>query len=120
MKNRFEIKESDGKFHFVLKAENGQVILSSEMYNQKHSAIIGIDSVKLNSADHASFEMNKSTNNKDYFVMKAKNGEVIGTSEMYESKQGMLKGIDSVMENAPTAPMYSDNVIMGFDPLEEE
>jgi uncharacterized protein YegP (UPF0339 family) len=46
------------------------------------------------------FEIHKSENEKFYFILKAKNGEPICTSEMYESKQGCYKGIDSVKENA--------------------
>jgi uncharacterized protein len=44
----FELKKSDDKFHFVLKASNGQVILSSQMYASKAPALNGIKSVKTN------------------------------------------------------------------------
>ncbi|GEA20347.1 YegP family protein [Vibrio harveyi] len=40
------------------------------------------------------------TNQPYYFVLKADNGQVIATSEMYASKQGAEKGIDSVKSNA--------------------
>ena len=42
-------------------------------------------------------------NNQFYFVLKAKNGEIILTSEMYDSKQGAINGINSIKENAPNA-----------------
>jgi uncharacterized protein YegP (UPF0339 family) len=45
----------------------------------------------------------KNTNNKDYFNLKANNGQVIGISEMYESKSSMEVGIASVKKNAPGA-----------------
>ena len=44
----FELKKSGDKFHFVLKAGNGQVILSSQMYSSKATAMNGIESVKKN------------------------------------------------------------------------
>ena len=44
----FELKQSGDKYHFVLKAGNGQVILSSQMYASKSSAMNGIESVKKN------------------------------------------------------------------------
>ncbi|MEZ8065093.1 MULTISPECIES: YegP family protein [Vibrio] len=42
----------------------------------------------------------KDTNQPYYFVLKADNGQVIATSEMYASKQGVINGIDSVKNNA--------------------
>ena len=41
--------------------------------------------------------------NKYYFTLEAENGEVIGVSETYNSKQAMENGIQSVKENAPLA-----------------
>ena len=62
MAGKFEIKQSaNGKFHFNLKAGNGQIILSSEMYETKSAAENGIESVKKNSADTARFEIRNST-----------------------------------------------------------
>lgn len=52
MAAKFEIKKtSGGQFHFNLKAGNGEIIATSEMYNSKDSAKNGIDSVKKNAAD---------------------------------------------------------------------
>ncbi len=38
-----------------------------------------------------------------YFVLKAGNGEVILTSQMYSSREACKKGITSVQNNAPNA-----------------
>ena len=47
MAGKYEIqKAKDGQFYFNLKASNGQVILSSEMYKAKSGATNGIESVK--------------------------------------------------------------------------
>ncbi len=49
MPGKFELKKAkDGQFHFNLLATNGQVILSSEMYKAKDSALNGIESVQKN------------------------------------------------------------------------
>ncbi len=50
------------------------------------------------------FEIFKDKNGKFRFRLKAPNGEIIATSEAYETKQGCEKGIASVKENAPIAP----------------
>jgi uncharacterized protein YegP (UPF0339 family) len=46
-------KDSAGKFRFNLVAGNGQVLVSSEAYESKASALNGIDSVKRNAATAA-------------------------------------------------------------------
>ncbi len=51
----------------------------------------------------AKFEIKKTVNNKFYFILKAKNGEIILQSETYHSKQGAENAIDSIKENAPIA-----------------
>lgn len=101
---KFEIRKAkDGQFYFRLQASNGQVILSSEMYKAKESCLNGIESVKKNAVDPARFEKKVSTSNKPYFVLKAKNHEVVGTSEMYESESARDNGIESVRKHAPIA-----------------
>lgn len=48
----FELKKAaNGKFHFNLKASNGQVIASSQMYKSKATAMNGIESVRKHAAD---------------------------------------------------------------------
>ena len=104
MAGKFEIKTAkNGEFIFNLKAGNGQVILTSEMYKAKASALNGIASVKKNAPDDARYEKKKSTNGKHYFVLKAGNHEIIGTSEMYNDEAGRDNGIASVKTNAPDA-----------------
>lgn len=52
------------------------------------------------------FEIRDSKAGDVYFVLKAPNGEIILTSEMYETKQGCEKGIASVKANAPRATVH--------------
>ena len=103
MAGKFELKNSKGQFMFNLKASNGRVILTSERYTSKSGAMNGIESVKKNARDDAQFERLESKKGDPYFVLKAKNNEPIGRSEMYSSKSSMENGIASVKENAPSA-----------------
>lgn len=45
-----------GKFMFNLKATDGQVVLTSELYKQKFCAEKGIESVRKNAAREGAFE----------------------------------------------------------------
>ncbi|WP_338872132.1 YegP family protein [Spirosoma sp. SC4-14] len=94
---------TNGEFQFNLKADNGQVILTSEGYSAKAGCENGIESVRKNSADEGRFERKTASNGKFFFNLKAGNGQVIGSSQMYESEAGRDNGIDSVMRNAPDA-----------------
>ncbi len=96
-------KRKNGEFQFRLKANNGQEILASEGYSSKANCENGIESVRKNSQDDNKFERKVSTNGKPYFNLKATNGQVIGTSELYESESGRDNGIESVKKNAPDA-----------------
>lgn len=103
-------KRKNDEFQFNLKAGNGQVILTSEGYTTKANCINGIESVKKNSIDDARYERKISSNGKFYFNLKAANGQVIGTSEMYESESGRENGIESVKKNAPDADIVDETV----------
>ncbi|TBO40786.1 YegP family protein [Pedobacter kyonggii] len=96
-------KRSNGEFQFNLKASNGQTILTSEGYSAKSSCENGIESVKENAQDDSKFEKKTSSNGKYYFSLKATNGQIIGSSEMYESTAARDNGIESVQKNAPDA-----------------
>lgn len=93
----------NGELQFNLKADNGQVILTSEGYKSRAACENGIESVKQNSTRDQAYERKTSSNGKPYFNLKAANGQVIGTSEMYESTAALENGIASVKKNAPGA-----------------
>ena len=102
MAGKFVIeKAKDGQFYFNLKASNGQVILTSEMYKAKPSAMNGIESIQKNAADDSNYERKEAKNGKPYFVLKAKNKQIIGQSQMYSSVASIEAGIESVINNAP-------------------
>ena len=96
-------KRKNGEFQFNLVAGNGQTILTSEGYSSKPSCINGVNSVMKHAADENRFEKKVSKDGKFHFSLKASNGQVIGTSEMYESQTGCDGGIASVRKNAPDA-----------------
>lgn len=97
----FEIFQSEKteKYHFKLKAGNGETILQSQAYKDKSSAEKGIASVQKNGADPSNFEKKEASNGKFYFVLKAGNGQVIGQSQQYKSEGGRNNGIDAVGRN---------------------
>jgi uncharacterized protein YegP (UPF0339 family) len=104
MAGKFELKKgASGKYHFNLKAGNGQVILTSETYADKAAAEGGIASVKANAADDGRYERKVAKSGEAYFVLKAGNSQVVGKSETYSSESAMEKGIASVKANGPTA-----------------
>ena len=93
---------SNGQFRFVLNAQNGEPILHSETYVQKASAKSGIESVQVNSSRYERYERQTASDGRSYFTLKAANGEVVGTSEMYSSESSRDDGIDSVKANGPS------------------
>jgi uncharacterized protein YegP (UPF0339 family) len=104
MAAKFELKKSkNDKFMFNLKAGNGEVILTSEMYEAKAGALTGIESVKVNSPLDERYDRKTSSRSEPYFNLKAANGQVIGHSEMYSSVSAMEGGIASVKKNGATA-----------------
>lgn len=98
----------NGEFQFALKATNGQIILSSEGYTTKSACMNGIESVKRNSQEPKRFEKLTAKNGKFYFNLKATNGQVIGSSQMYEAEASCDNGIASVAKNAPDAEVVEE------------
>ena len=114
---KFVVKTTATGFKFDLKAGNGEVIATSEVYKSKDSCLNGVNSVKVNcigeiedqtvenveAVKHPKFEMYTDKAGEYRFRLKAKNGEVIAVSEGYKSKDSCLNGIESVKNNAPEA-----------------
>ena len=93
----------NGEYQFNLKATTGQVILTSEGYTTKAACMNGIESVKKNSQVEARFDKKVASNGKPFFNLKATNGQIIGSSQMYANEKNMLNGLASVKKNAPDA-----------------
>jgi len=104
MAGKFELyKDKAGEYRFRLKASNGQIVLVSEAYKAKGSAEKGIESVRKNAPTDERFERKETKGGKHMFNLKSTNGQVVGTSEQYESAQSREAGIESVKKNAPDA-----------------
>ena len=117
---KFVIKATaNGGFKFDLKAGNGEVIASSQIYKSETSCRAGIESVRTNALaavedqtvenfevkKHPKYEMYTDKAGEIRFRLKAKNGEIIATSEGYKKKASALNGIASIGKNAPEAPV---------------
>ena len=109
MAGKFEVKNtSAGKVMFNLLAGNGQVVLTSQSYASKQSALDGVASVKTNAASGDRFERRTAKDGSPYFVLLAGNQQEIGRSEMYSAAAAMENGIASVKKNAPDATIADD------------
>ena len=115
---KFVVKETNTGIKFDLKAGNGEVIATSEVYSSKAACMKGIASVQKNApvanmedqteADYAvaknpKFEVYKEKKGEFRFRLKATNGQIIATGEGYTTKPACLKGIESVKKNAVDA-----------------
>lgn len=101
-------RRKNDEFQFVLKAGNGEIILTSEGYSSKANCTNGIESVKRNSQDDSKFDKKEAKDGRTYFNLKATNGQIIGSSQMYSSTSGRDNGIESVKKNAPSAEVKED------------
>ncbi len=115
---KFVIRTTNTGIKFDLKAGNGEVIATSEVYKSLNSCRNGAASVKKNAPianledqtaeEYAKekcpkFEMYIDKAGEYRFRLKATNGQTIATSEGYSAKAGCLNGIDSVKRNASDA-----------------
>jgi uncharacterized protein YegP (UPF0339 family) len=105
MAGKFQLKKASNgqQYMFNLKASNGETILTSELYDSKQGAQNGIVSVRENSPYDSQYKRKISVRNEPYFVLVARNNEIIGTSEMYSTENARDNGIASVKINAPSA-----------------
>lgn len=102
---KFEIfTGEDNQFHFRLKADNGEIILASEAYEQLAGAKNGIESVRTHADDADRYQLYESLMNGEfYFTLRAANNEVIGVSEMYTTLPNASRGVETVKRTVPKA-----------------
>lgn len=115
---KFVIKTVKTGIKFDLKAGNGEVIATSEVYTSESACKNGIESVRKNAAaakledqtvenyetvTNPKFEVYTDKAGEYRFRLKARNGEIIAASEGYKAKASCLNGIESVRKNAPDA-----------------
>ena len=121
--SKFVLRAVSTGFKFDLKATNGQVILSSEIYASRAAAIKGIASIKLcapaanvenqteegcKTLTHPKFEMYQDKAGEFRFRLKATNGQIIGVSEGYKAHESCVNGVESVKKNSVDAPVVEE------------
>jgi uncharacterized protein YegP (UPF0339 family) len=92
----------DGKSYFHLLAGNGEKVLQSQGYTTAASAADGIASVKANGVDTSRYLTREASDGSSYFVLTAKNGAIIGMSQMYVSASNVTRAIGSVVSIVKT------------------
>jgi len=115
---KFVIRETNTGIKFDLKATNGQVIATSEVYTTKDACKKGIASVQKNAPvanvenqtvegyaveKHPKFEVYTDKAGEYRFRLKATNGEIIAVSEGYKALASCLNGVESTQKNAVDA-----------------
>ena len=117
---KFVIKEAKTGFMFNLKAGNGEIIATSEVYSSLDACKNGVASVAKNAPianledqtvegfetqKNPKFEVYADKRGEFRFRLKATNGQIIAVGEGYKAKASCLKGIESIRRNAPESPV---------------
>ena len=120
---KFVIRTTATGVKFDLKAGNGEVIATSQVYSSVPACRKGVASVQKNAAaagvenqtvegyaaeKHPKFEVYTDKAGEFRFRLKASNGQVIAVSEGYKAMASCLNGIESVKKNAPDAPVVQE------------
>lgn len=112
----------DGRATFVLKANNGQVIATGQTYATKAAASTAVRASIAAATAYpkfwaqgtgARFEVKIDAGGKHMFNLRAANGQVMLTSERYESLAAVLNGAFSVAEHGVTAARYDVRPVAG-------
>lgn len=116
---KFVMRKTNTGVKFDLKAGNGEVIATSEVYASDAACKKGIASVQKNAPAAAvenqtvegyateknpKFEIYTDKAGEFRFRLKATNGQIIAVSEGYKAMAGCMNGIESVRKNAVDAP----------------
>ena len=120
---KFVIRKTSTGIKFDLKATNGQVIATSEVYTTERACKNGIESVRKNApiagvedqtvegfekVKHPKFELYQDKAGGYRFRLKATNGEIIAVSESYTTMASCKNGVESVKNNAPEAEVVEE------------
>ncbi len=121
---KFVVKNTKSGVKFNLKATNGEIIATSEVYTTEAACKKGIASVQKNAPiaaienqtvegyaveKHPKFEVYTDKTGEFRFRLKATNGQIIAVGEGYKKLASCLNGIDSIKRNAPDAPIVKED-----------
>ena len=119
---KFVIRRIRSGIKFDLKAANGQIIATSEVYETKNTCLNGVESVRKNATTekvedqpvsskvltNPKFEVYGDKSGAFRFRLKSRNGQIIAVSEGYTTHQACLDGVESVRKNAPDATVEEE------------
>ena len=120
---KFLIRKTATGIKFDLKAGNGEVIATSEVYSSESACRNGIVSVQKNAPaagvedqtvedftalKHPKFEVYTDKAGEFRFRLKATNGQIIAVGEGYKQKASCMNGIESVKKNAVDAKIVEE------------
>ena len=120
---KFVIRTVNSGIKFDLKATNGQVIATSEVYTTMAACKNGVASVQKNAPEaavenqtvegyaaerHPKFEVYTDKGGEFRFRLKATNGQIIATSEGYTTLANCLNGVESVKKNSVDAEIVEE------------
>ena len=120
---KFVIRNTNTGVKFDLKATNGQVIATSEVYNSMAACKNGVASVMKNAPAAAvenqtvegyateknpKFQIYKDKAGEYRFRLTASNGQIIAVGEGYKTLANCENGIASVKKNAPDAEIVEE------------
>ncbi len=115
---RFVLSQVSSGVVFNLKAGNNEIIATSQVYASQENCLKGIESIRkiapiakiedrtvddIVEVTNPKFEIFKDVKGEFRFRLKARNGEIVASSEGYKKKDSCLKGIESVRKNAQDA-----------------
>ncbi len=121
---KYLIKKTKTGIKFDLKAGNGEVIATSEVYTTEKACRAGIASVQRNAPSapienqteegfekqkHPKFEVYTDKKGEFRFRLKATNGQIIAVSEGYKAISGCMNGIESVKKNADSEVVMQED-----------
>ena len=120
---KFVIRKTNTGIKFDLKASNGEVIATSEVYSSPAACKKGIASVQKNAPiaaienqtvegfaveKHPKFEVYTDKAGEFRFRLKALNGQIIAVSEGYKAIASCMNGIESVKKNVVDAKIIEE------------
>ena len=119
--SKFVIRRVNTGVKFDLKATNGEVIATSEVYDSRAACLNGLKSVRsaavtckvedqtaAGKLTNPKYEVYLDRSGGWRFRLKARNGKIVAVSESYASRQACLDGVESVRKNAPEAEMEDE------------
>ncbi|HTJ45270.1 MAG TPA: DUF1508 domain-containing protein [Kofleriaceae bacterium] len=95
----------DGRYYFSLYAKNGAIVLQSQGYSSEAAALNGTFAVAENGTSSAQWRVLAAGNGGYYLNLVAANNEIVGTSEVYTTKQSAETARDSIIALIPTVAL---------------